>query len=79
MVVASVPNFEEAYFGESVEDEKPYAALQKLQAEEEAFKHVADLLDALVSQDASKLPKNAVAYSKVEELRAFFPEPAAEV
>lgn len=66
-VVASVPNFEEALFGEEAEDEKPYSALEKMRKDGEAFGKIKTLLEALVDPTKS-LPASTVAWTKIDEL-----------
>jgi putative ATP-dependent endonuclease of OLD family len=69
-LVASMPNFEGAYFDEELTGEKPYTALTKLREEGKFFKSVYMLLGYLVgSQNA--LPKNAIAWNKRDDLEAF--------
>jgi putative ATP-dependent endonuclease of the OLD family len=58
-LLASLPNFEGAYFGEEVAGEKPYNALLKLQHNEAFFKKVEDLLRALVDPTAIS-PKGCI-------------------
>lgn len=53
-LLASVPNFEEAFWGELAEGDKPYAALARIKRDGNAFRAVAALLDALLD------PKNPV-------------------
>lgn len=70
-LVASVPNFEEAYFGEEAEDEKPYSALEVMKEDGEMHNRIESLLDALV--DSSKpLPLGAIAWTDFTELEAAF-------
>jgi hypothetical protein len=60
--------FEEAFFGEEAEDEKPYSALEKMKRDGEAFTAIKTLLEALL--DANKaLPQGAVAWSEIEDLQ----------
>lgn len=67
-LVASLPNFEEAYFGVASADEKPYRALKKLTEDEDSRSTVKKLLDALV--DFSKdIPLNCTEWQKIEELK----------
>jgi len=47
-LIASVPNFEEAYFNQSISKGKPYNALVQLQKNQQIFKTVEQLLDALI-------------------------------
>ncbi|MBF4280468.1 ATP-dependent endonuclease, partial [Vibrio anguillarum] len=67
-LVASVPNLEEAYFGQAVTSEKPYAALQIISDENgEEFSKLRRLLEALT--DFTKpLPENAVEWSNITDL-----------
>lgn len=69
LLAASVPNFEEAFFGSEVAQEKPYAAWSRLRTDDTACAAVAGLLDALVDPTKA-LPKGAVKWSKIEELAA---------
>jgi len=66
-LVASVPNFEAAFFGEEGEEDKPYSALARLKIEETAFKKVAVLLDCLLDKKAP-IPEGAVEWSSLDEL-----------
>ena len=43
-LLASVPNFEEAFFGEAVQRDKPYSTLARLKVDETAFLKMAKLL-----------------------------------
>lgn len=68
-LVASVPNFEEAFFGEEAEDEKPYSALEKMKKDGAAFGRIRSLLAALV-EPTKTLPTGAIAWSSIENLHA---------
>ncbi len=66
---ASVPNFEEAYLGEAVEDEKPYNAFLKMRNDAAAMQRVEDLLAALT--DWSKpAPQGACEWTTEADLQA---------
>ncbi|AUW04160.1 ATP-dependent nuclease [Vibrio campbellii] len=67
-LVASVPNLEEAYFGQEVTSEKPYSALQIISDENgQEFANLKKLLEALT--DFTKpLPDNAVEWSEIADL-----------
>jgi len=66
-LVASVPNLEEAFFGEAADGEKPFGAIVHLKADNTVFQRVASLLDALV--DTTKtIPDGAKEWATVEEL-----------
>ncbi|WP_348811314.1 ATP-dependent nuclease [Flavobacterium maritimum] len=66
-LLASLPNFEEAYFGEVAEEEKPYNALKKLEENEDLFNIVETLLKALINFE-SETPINCTEWKSVEEL-----------
>ena len=66
-LLASLPNFEEAYFGEVAEEEKPYNALKKLEENDELFDVVETLLKALINFE-SKTPINCTEWKSIEEL-----------
>lgn len=66
-LLASLPNFEEAYFGEAVEEEKPYNALKTLEDNEEKFKNVETLLRALIDF-GSEPPINCSEWTNIEGL-----------
>lgn len=68
-LVASIPNFEEAFLGESVGGNKPYSALARLKSDEEAFRKIASVLDCLI--DPQKVvPSGALAWASLGELKA---------
>ncbi len=67
ILVASIPNFDEAYFDEKVIGEKPYTALLKLREGGSFFDNVYTLLKYLVGTSSS-LPQNAIAWKKQEDL-----------
>lgn len=66
-LLASLPNFEEAYFGEIADQEKPYNALKKLEENTELFNTVESLLKALLNFE-SETPLNCTEWSSIEEL-----------
>lgn len=66
-LLASLPNFEEAYFGEVAEEEKPYNALKILEENDEKFAIVETLLKALIDF-ASLPPVNCTEWKTIEEL-----------
>ena len=68
-LVASIPNFEGAYFEEELKADKPYTALSKL-GDDGAFRdRVETLLKSLVDP-VKPLPKNALAWSSENELES---------
>jgi putative ATP-dependent endonuclease of OLD family len=68
-LLASIPNFEEAFFGEAAQRDKPYSTLARLKADESAFLRIAALLDCLLDS-SQKVPEGAVEWNSVDELEA---------
>ena len=66
-LVASVPNFEKAYFDQAATGEKPYSAIQHLKDDPAKLATVKALLLALVD-DTQPLPKGAYAWSEIKVL-----------
>ena len=66
-LVASVPNFEGAYFDEELKGDKPYTALSKLGSTGAFRDRVEALLRSLVDP-AKPLPDNAIAWEEADEL-----------
>jgi len=66
-LLASLPNFESAYFGEVAEEEKPYNALRTLESDPEKFNIVEMLLKSLIDF-ASPPPINCAEWTTIEEL-----------
>lgn len=67
-LLASVPNFEEAFFGEVADGEKPYSALARMKSDAVAYKTIAALLECLV--DSTKpIPVGAKAWTSMDELK----------
>lgn len=67
LLVASVPNFEEAFFKKVAEDEKPYGAWRQLRTDRTALASVTALLDSLID-NAKASPPGAVRWSTTAEL-----------
>ena len=68
-LVASVPNFEEAFLGRPGTREKPYEALMALQTNDAVATKVGQLLDALIDFD-KPLPSSAVEWDDLEKLES---------
>lgn len=66
-LLSSLPNFEEAYFGEVIETEKPYNALKTISSDDEIFARIETLLQALINHE-NPLPKNCAEWTTIEEL-----------
>jgi putative ATP-dependent endonuclease of OLD family len=68
-LLASLPNFERAYFGTTSNTEKPYAALKALMDNENSFSKVKLLFDSLL--DFSKpVPENCIEWGDLKELES---------
>jgi putative ATP-dependent endonuclease of OLD family len=68
-LLASVPDFEEAFFGEEAQRDKPYSALARLKADESAFLRIAALLDCLLGT-SQEVPDGALGWNSIDELEA---------
>jgi putative ATP-dependent endonuclease of the OLD family len=66
-LLSSLPNFEEAYFGEIIETEKPYNALKTISTNGEIYSVIETLLQALINHE-NAIPKNCAEWSTIEEL-----------
>lgn len=66
-LLASLPNFEQAYFDTEISKEKPYNALLTISSDPTKFKTVQKLLDALINHDDS-LPEKCIEWSNIEDL-----------
>ncbi len=66
-LLASVPNFEEAYFGEAFKKEKPYTALVTIMEDEEKFLVIESLLDSLLDFNVDP-PSNCYQWKDIVEL-----------
>jgi putative ATP-dependent endonuclease of OLD family len=67
-LLASLPNFEQAYFDMEVSKEKPYNAIVTLKENKEKFDVIKSLLDALLDHD-KEVPNNCVEWSNLEQLK----------
>jgi putative ATP-dependent endonuclease of OLD family len=72
-LVASISNFETAYFGQALNSEKPYTAVQRLKDDGDHFKIVYDLLLALIDHN-NPLPTGATAWSELQQLADALPQ-----
>jgi putative ATP-dependent endonuclease of OLD family len=69
-VVASIINFEEAYFAEVVEKEKPESCIEHLKADPNAYDVIKQLLDGLLQVEGIPLPPGAIVYETLDDLGA---------
>jgi putative ATP-dependent endonuclease of OLD family len=66
-LVASLPNFEEAMFGEPAKGEKPYGAWEKVRKNPVVRKKVSELLSFL-AKSGTALPDGVLCWSSIDEL-----------
>jgi putative ATP-dependent endonuclease of OLD family len=66
-LLASVPNFEEAFWNELAECDKPYAALARIKRDDSVFRAVVALLDALLDSK-NPVPANVKEWSSLDTL-----------
>lgn len=69
-LLSSLGNFEKAYFGEEVSNEKPYNAILNLQQNSSAFKKVELLLEALLDH-SKEPPHGALQWTSIDQLEEF--------
>ncbi|MBK8701945.1 MAG: AAA family ATPase [Saprospiraceae bacterium] len=67
-LLASLPNFEQAYFGEVIATEKPYNALRTIAEQPAKFAIVETLIQALINHNAA-IPDNCAEWTTIEDLR----------
>lgn len=67
-LMASLPNFEEAYFGEEIKSEKPYNALKTISNSPDKFETIEKLLLALTDHNAP-IPDNCAEWTNIEDLQ----------
>jgi putative ATP-dependent endonuclease of OLD family len=67
-LIASVPNFEEAYLGEEVKVCKPYNVLCNFNKDSEVAKIIAELLEALIDFD-KPIPRGAIQWVNIDTLK----------
>ncbi|MBB6611790.1 AAA family ATPase [Pontibacter sp. Tf4] len=67
-LLASLPNLEEAYFGEAISTEKPYNALKTISEDPEKFAIIECLLQALINHEAP-VPNKCTEWETIEELK----------
>lgn len=67
-VVASVVNFEEAYFSEVIDSDKPENCINRLKSDPDSYAVVKQLLDGILEINGAQLPRGAVNWSNVQEL-----------
>lgn len=69
-LLTSIVNFENAYFGQEVSNEKPYYALQNIQTNREIFDKIEQLLIALLDHNAQP-PAGAIDWTSIQQLEEY--------
>lgn len=67
-VVASVINFEDAYFDETIGSNKPENCIKHIKEDSDMYDKVKGLLDGILEIDGSQLPDGALTWSDISEL-----------
>lgn len=67
-VVASVINFEDAYFDETIGSDKPENCINHIKDEPEMYAKIKRLLDGILEIDEITLPEGALAWSDISQL-----------
>lgn len=67
-VVASVINFEDAYFDETIGSDKPENCIKHIKDEPEMYSKIKQLLDGILEIDEVKLPEGALPWSDISQL-----------
>src|SRR5690606_17028662 len=73
-VVASIINFEHAYFSEIISTNKPEHCISTIKSVPEKYALIKQLLDSLLGLNDASLPEGAVEWSNLSELEALIPE-----
>ncbi|WP_027615246.1 MULTISPECIES: ATP-dependent endonuclease [unclassified Pseudomonas] len=67
-VVASIGNFEAAYFSEVIESDKPENSMNNIKTNAEHYNVVKQLLDGILGFDDTALPSGSIAWSSMDEI-----------
>lgn len=67
-LLASLPNFEKAYFHEEIKRDKPYNALTTIRDNEDKKQIIEKLFDALIDHNA-ELPSNCTEWNDIDKLQ----------
>ncbi|MCH1921500.1 AAA family ATPase [Shewanella sp. A3A] len=68
-VVASVVNFEDAYFDETIGSDKPENCIKHIREEQDMYQKIKGLLDGILELGGQNLPEGAIAWSDMSSLR----------
>ncbi|WP_350977104.1 hypothetical protein [Shewanella sp. AC34-MNA-CIBAN-0136] len=67
-VVASVINFEDAYFDETIGSDKPENCIKHIKEEIDMYSKIKGLLDGILELGEHQLPEGALTWSALSEL-----------
>ena len=67
-LLASIPNFELAYFRQQAVSEKPYNALETISSDQAKFNIIESLLDCLINHE-SETPESCLEWKDLDELQ----------
>ncbi len=67
-VIATVINFEDAYFDETVGSDKPENCIKHIKEEAEMYNRIKSLLDGILEIDETELPQGSLTWSDMTEL-----------
>lgn len=67
-VVASIINFEDAYFDETVGNNKPDNCINHIKDDAEMYNKIKNLLDGIIEINEAQLPEGAIAWGDMPEL-----------
>ena len=67
-LLASLPNFEKAYFGEVIATEKPYNALKTISEQPAKFRLLKHYYKLLINHNAN-IPVNCAEWTSIDDLR----------
>lgn len=67
-VIASIGNFEAAYFSEIIESDKPENTINNIKGDQDHYNVVKQLLDAIFGFEDAELPAGAIAWTEMEQI-----------
>lgn len=72
-VVASLINFESAYFSETISSNKPENTVNKIKSDDDKYNLIKQLLDAILDFEDAVLPEGALEWKNILELEQSLP------
>ena len=73
-VIASAVNFEEAYFYEVVDKDKPENCINQLKSSEDSYNKIKQLLDGILELNGTELPEGSAPWANIEDLATLVAE-----